>query len=606
MAFLREQLPYFDLNNEDLVGHLADDLVQPTPCNTSSSIMSTDILYDLTFDIKSCQDDRSISNNEPDNYFYEFYKRISNSCKYFVDNLPECRRGHLSMFFHNINSLPKHFDELSNLLDVELKVKFNVISLCETKLTPDISHLYRIEGYTMFNRCNSRNKGGLTCYIEDKFKNCFVREDLSTSSESTEFLFIEVPVSGSQKNVVIGVIYRRPGTDFRKFYENLTNVLDILKLEKKICYFMGDFNLDLLKFHESTQVSDFVNLLTSENYLCSITHPTRVTHNTATLIDHIWCNNYKNLSSCGIIHSMITDHFPVFSVFNIGESKKHENIECKDEMYFRSFSEEKLESFKCVLDGVCWDLVVGINNIEASYSNFETIFGALISKHFPMISKKIPNGHKNKPYITSNIKNLINSKKKLAKLYAKYPITYGKSFRKLRNKIANEIRNSKIKYFSEKLNSCSSDTSETWKVINTILNRKKEKTKINEFMINGNSESNTEIIAESFNDHYSDVGTRLAADLPASPVSYRYFLGVRTDAEFLFESVTREKIKCTVGSLKNCSAGYDDIPMKVIKYCIDSLLEPLTHICNLSLQSGTVPKQLKISKLTPIFKTGKN
>ena len=505
MAYLYEQLPYIGLSDEDLVGHLTDNSIESVNFN---EIMSIDRLNSLSFDIRNCHEDSLFSNNEPDNFFSEYYSRISDSCKYYVDNFPKLKSNDFSIFFHNINSLAKHYDEISNLFDLEIKEKFNVISLCETKLNSDISHLYGLDGYVMFNKYNTRNKGGLTCYIDEKFQNCFIREDLSNISESTEFLFVEIPLSNSEKNILIGVIYRRPGTDFRQFSENLNNVLDILKLENKVCYLMGDFNLDLLKMHESAQVSELINLFTSENYLCTITNPTRVTNNTATLIDHIWCNNYQNLNQNGIIHNFITDHFPVLSVFGSDEGRVPESTECKNNLsYFRSFSEQNLNNFKHELNDVCWDLVVGINNIEVSYSNFESIFGALLNKHFPLISKKVKKGHENKPYITNNIKNLIKSKSEMSKLFAKYPITYGKSFRKLRNKITNEIRNSKFRHYNERLSMCSSDTGETWKVINSILKRQKEKTKSKEFIVDGEIVYKSRVIADSFNKHYSKVGT---------------------------------------------------------------------------------------------------
>ena len=65
--------------------------------------------------------------------------------------------------------------------------------------------------------------------------------------ESTELLFIEM----ANKNTLVGVAYRRPGTDFQDFYNNLNNVIDIVSRENKICNIVGDFNLDLLKFSQS-------------------------------------------------------------------------------------------------------------------------------------------------------------------------------------------------------------------------------------------------------------------------------------------------------------------------------------------------------------------
>ena len=53
------------------------------------------------------------------------------------------------------------------------------------------------------------------------------------------------------------------------------------------------------------------------------------------------------------------------------------------------------------------------------------------------------------------------------------------------------------------------------------------------------------------------------------------------------------------------SQGFDNISTKLLKSTIDEILIPLTHIINLSMQSGTVPEKMKIAKIIPIYKSGK-
>ena len=48
------------------------------------------------------------------------------------------------------------------------------------------------------------------------------------------------------------------------------------------------------------------------------------------------------------------------------------------------------------------------------------------------------------------------------------------------------------------------------------------------------------------------------------------------------------------------AAGYDPIPMTVIKESIILVSEPLTHIINLSIQHG-IPNEMKIARVIPIF-----
>ena len=46
------------------------------------------------------------------------------------------------------------------------------------------------------------------------------------------------------------------------------------------------------------------------------------------------------------------------------------------------------------------------------------------------------------------------------------------------------------------------------------------------------------------------------------------------------------------------------MPMKVYKYVIPQIVEPLTHIVNLSMKNGVMPAACKIASITPILKSG--
>jgi len=70
--------------------------------------------------------------------------------------------------------------------------------------------------------------------------------------------------------------------------------------------------------------------------------------------------------------------------------------------------------------------------------------------------------------------------------------------------------------------------------------------------------------------------------------------------------VAPEEIKEVVHKMKpKTSCGFDNIQMKIIKEIIDNIKTPLTHIFNQSFVTGIVPKQMKIAKVVPIFKSGK-
>ena len=52
------------------------------------------------------------------------------------------------------------------------------------------------------------------------------------------------------------------------------------------------------------------------------------------------------------------------------------------------------------------------------------------------------------------------------------------------------------------------------------------------------------------------------------------------------------------------SSGYDGISFNVVKNCLGPLIKPLMYIFNLSLTKGIFPDELKIARVTPVFKAG--
>ena len=72
-----------------------------------------------------------------------------------------------------------------------------------------------------------------------------------------------------------------------------------------------------------------------------------------------------------------------------------------------------------------------------------------------------------------------------------------------------------------------------------------------------------------------------------------------------FPSTYQQEIVEICASLRSGSAaGFDNIHIDVVKQNIDIISKPLTRIINLSLSSGIVPKQLKIARIIPLFKSG--
>ena len=104
---------------------------------------------------------------------------------------------------------------------------------------------------------------------------------------SYEAIWLEIG-NNKSKNIVCGRLYRHPNTDIDDFTTYVSKCLTKISKEKKECYLLGDFNVDLLKFESSAKHRDFLNTITSYGFLPHILQPSRISEFSTTLIDNIY------------------------------------------------------------------------------------------------------------------------------------------------------------------------------------------------------------------------------------------------------------------------------------------------------------------------------
>ncbi len=98
----------------------------------------------------------------------------------------------------------------------------------------------------------------------------------------------------------------------------MNTILEKIDRENKICYLMGDFNIDLFKSGSCDYASQFLEQLFILSFFPLITKATRIIDDTATLIDIIFINNLgkRNDSVNGVVFSDISGHLPIVHIFN--------------------------------------------------------------------------------------------------------------------------------------------------------------------------------------------------------------------------------------------------------------------------------------------------
>ena len=125
-----------------------------------------------------------------------------------------------------------------------------------------------------------------------------------------------------------------------------------------------------------------------------------------------------------------------------------------------------------------------------------------------------------------------------------------------------------------------------------------------DFLINCQYISNSNTIANSFNNYFINVGNSLASSIQSENDPLLY---LQTNIKSIYiPELDKIEIKSTIYFINNSSSGYDELPASIMKQCIDSYIEPLTLLINKSIQQGVFPVELRIARIIPLYKGENN
>ena len=252
---------------------------------------------------------------------------IIHDCQYYdsvaYNNKLSTVDFNFGLFHSNIRSIQKNFDDFKYYVET-LNNRFSVIGLSETWTynNDDNAHLYAMKGYSgIFSSRSGKGGGGVCVFIDSNFI-YKVRHDLSDSIDENIFEsnFIELSCTNGP-NIVVGNIYRPPGNDILSFQNALEGITTKINRENKLCYLMGDFNINLLHYDQHQATGNFLDNLVSDSFESLIDMPTRVSDHSATLIDLSFTNSTHELCP-GILLTDMSDHFSVFVLANHSKQKQ--------------------------------------------------------------------------------------------------------------------------------------------------------------------------------------------------------------------------------------------------------------------------------------------
>ena len=402
-----------------------------------------------------------------------------------------------------------------------------------------------------------------------------LRPDLSINTIDNESLAVEI-INKKTKNVIVHALYRPPCGKIKPFKKYLKNTFLKNKSACKTMYLVGDFNLNVLDYKINKKIQNFFDLIFQHGLIPIINKPTRITKRNATAIDHIITNSYLSSKlKTGIIKTDISDHFPIFLVFETPDISTYPSTTT---IFKRYINDKSIKQLNLLLNEVNWDNVLQTKCPNIAYESFLETFLCLYEKAFPKVKINIKTKSLLSPWMTKGLLKSI--------------------FKQIKNK-------SKKNYYQNLLIKYQNNIKKTWDIIKEVIGKTKLKSNIlpRRLIINSIETYDKKIIANEFNNYFVNVGPNLASNIPPSSKHFETYLN-HNESSLLEGDLTDEELKTAYFSLtNNKSPGYDEISANVIINTFKNISKPLRYIFNESLSQGIFPEKLKIARITPIFKS---
>lgn len=160
----------------------------------------------------------------------------------------------------------------------------------------------------------------MALYVYNELKCRLVKCMTTAINDIMESVAVEIELE-QNKNIVVACVYRKPGSKMEIFIDKLEEMIHGLNNKRNIVI-CGDYNIDLLKVDSHIQNSDFVETIYKNGLYPLITKPSRITATSATLIDNIFTNVLDNHITSGLVINDISDHLPIFAIFDYKLPKK--------------------------------------------------------------------------------------------------------------------------------------------------------------------------------------------------------------------------------------------------------------------------------------------
>ena len=278
----------------------------------------------------------------------------------------------------------------------------------------------------------------------------------------------------------------------------------------------------------------------------------------------------------------------------------------KHDLYIskRIYNDKNIQTFHNTLEQANWSEITQCDNGQIAFTKFYNYFTELYYKCFPLTKIKISTYRNRKPWLSDGLNKSIKIKNKMYVKSIKIPSVYNiRQYKDYRNILHRLLRQAEREHYNELLNINKTNLRKQWAVIKQVLNKTKPDGLPNKFNIDNNVISDKYKISEAFNNFFVNIGPNLAKNISNNTDDPISFMSPQTPGSMFINPVNVTELSEIILLLNNSSPGWDGLDTNIIKKSSGLIVHPLVYVINLCIEQGIFPKELKIAKIIPIYKS---
>jgi len=414
-----------------------------------------------------------------------------------------------------------------------------------------------LAGYTLFRRDREGRKGGgVAIYVRHSL--CSKLFPHQVTRKDIEITWVEI--SSFTQHFIIGAIYHPPRPKYSdtdlllEIEHSLANITNVSR--NSVILLCGDFN----------QLSD--SSIQQLGLQPLNIGPTHAGH----FLDRIYCSEYLSYH-CSVVNSLIeTKHKAVIaSPDSPAHINSHSN-KIKTQVQYRSHSPNQNAALLSYLKEHNWEELLNTDDLQKGFDLFYATAKDLLDFFFPLSTITVSDHDPS--FITPYTKKLLRKRNKLMRMGK---IEHAEAIRK---------RISKCISFH-----CKTSCHNLQRGSKQMWDRVRE--------IRGNKSNRSTTLCVNISDlnkHFASISTDLNYITPCVKAST-----LPKDHTYL----TEYEVFNMLDKIRQTATGLDLLPAWFIRTAAPFFSLPLAHLFNLSISQSRVPRQWKVSSITPIPKLTK-